>query len=109
MPGHPCPIAAAWQVVGDRWALLVVREVHMGAQRFSDILAGTGAPRDRLSARLKELVAAGILYRQQYQDSPPRSAYHLTQAGDELLPVILALKAWGRRWAVDAPGGESST
>ena len=110
LPGRPCPAAAALEVVGDRWALLAVREVHLGAHRFSDILAGTGAPRDRLAARLKELVAAGVLERRAYSDAPPRSDYHLTAAGEELVPVIAALRSWGRRWAVEpepapAPGG----
>jgi DNA-binding HxlR family transcriptional regulator len=102
LPGRPCPAAAALEVVGDRWALLAVREVHLGAHRFSDILAGTGAPRDRLAARLKDLVAAGVLERRPYSDSPPRSDYHLTEAGQELVPVIGALKQWGRKWAVEA-------
>ncbi|WP_082556578.1 helix-turn-helix domain-containing protein [Modestobacter sp. Leaf380] len=106
LPGRPCPIAAALEVVGDRWALLAVREVHLGAHRFSDVLAGTGAPRDRLAARLKDLVAAGVLERRPYQDSPPRSDYHLTEAGQDLVPVLGALKAWGRRWAVDEPAAE---
>lgn len=104
LPGRPCPIAAALEVVGDRWALLAVREVHLGAHRFSDVLAGTGAPRDRLAARLKDLVAAGVLERRPYQDAPPRSDYHLTEAGQELVPVLAALKAWGRRWAVEDEG-----
>jgi len=102
LPGRPCPAAAALEVVGDRWALLAVREVHLGAHRFSDILTGTGAPRDRLAARLKQLVAAGVLERRQYSAAPPRSDYHLTAAGQELVPVIAALRAWGRRWAVEA-------
>ncbi|MCW2582838.1 MAG: putative transcriptional regulator, HxlR family [Klenkia sp.] len=107
LPGRPCAIAAALEVVGDRWALLAVREVHLGAHRFSDVLAGTGAPRDRLAARLKDLVAAGVLERRPYQDAPPRSDYHLTEAGRELVPVLAALEAWGRRWAVDSE--ESAT
>jgi DNA-binding HxlR family transcriptional regulator len=99
LPGRPCPIAAALEVVGDRWSLLAVREVWMGNHRWSEILAGTGAPRDRLAARLKALVEAGVLERRQYQDSPPRCDYHLTDSGEQLIPVLTALKEWGREWA----------
>ncbi|MGZ4465451.1 MAG: winged helix-turn-helix transcriptional regulator, partial [Nocardioides sp.] len=52
LPGRPCPIAASLELVGERWALLVVREVALGSRRFTDIVRGTGAPRDRVAARL---------------------------------------------------------
>ncbi len=90
-------------MVGDRWSLLAVREVAFGNHRFSEILAGTGAPRDRLAARLKALVAAGVLERRKYQEAPPRSDYHLTERGRDLVPVLRALMAWGDRWVVDEP------
>ena len=63
LAGRPCPIAAALELVGERWALLVVREIALGATHFSDIVAGTGAPRDRIAARLKALESAGIVDR----------------------------------------------
>jgi len=103
LPGRPCSVAAALNLVGDRWSLLAVREVMFGNRRFSEIARNTGAPRDRLAARLKELVRAGILEQRPYQDSPPRSDYHLTPAGRELSPVIQALLEWGDKWAVDDP------
>jgi DNA-binding HxlR family transcriptional regulator len=103
LPGRACSIAAALEVVGDRWSLLAVREVSFGHHRFSEILEGTGAPRDRLSARLKALVAAGVLERRQYREAPARFDYHLTRAGRDLLPVLRALMAWGDRWVVDEP------
>ena len=59
LPGRPCPIAASLEVVGERWALLVVREIALGSSRFTDIVRGTGAPRDRIAARLKVLEEAG--------------------------------------------------
>jgi DNA-binding HxlR family transcriptional regulator len=101
--GRPCSLAAALGLVGDRWALLAVREVMFGNHRFSEIARNTAAPRDRLAARLKALVAAGILERRPYQSSPPRHDYHLTAAGRELLPALHALRAWGDKWAVDKP------
>ena len=61
LPGRPCSMAAALDVVGDRWSLLIVREVSFGNGRFSQIATNTGAPRDRLAARLKTLVDAGVL------------------------------------------------
>src|SRR3990170_3897994 len=103
LPGRACSIAGALEVVGDRWALLVVREVSIGAHRFTDIARGTGAPRDRLTARLNDLVDVGVLERRQYSDAPPRSGYHLTASGRDLLPVLHALLQWGDRWVADEP------
>ncbi len=103
LPGRACAAAAALDVVGDRWTMLVVREVMFGNHRFSDIARYTGAPRDRLAARLARLVDAGVLERRQYQDNPPRSGYHLTASGRGLLPVLEALRQWGDRWAVQMP------
>ena len=103
LPGRPCPIAASLELVGERWSLLVVREVSLGNHRFSEIAQGTGAPRDRLSARLSALVAAGVLEKRPYSTSPPRSGYHLTAAGRDLVPVLQALLQWGDRWVADRP------
>jgi DNA-binding HxlR family transcriptional regulator len=96
--GERCGIAACLDVVGDRWALLIVREVFFGHHRFSEIARVTHAPTDRLTARLKALVDAGILERREYQQSPPRADYHLTEAGRDLVPVLLSLLEWGNRW-----------
>lgn len=95
LPGRPCAVAAALELVGDRWALLAVREISFGNHRFNQIARNTGAPRDRLAARLKALVEAGVLVRGE--------GYHLTEAGRELGPVIGALLAWGNKWAVTEP------
>ena len=103
LPGRACSIAGALEVVGDRWALLCVREVSLGAHRFTDIVRGTGAPRDRLTARLNDLVAVGVLERRPYSTAPPRSGYHLTASGKDLLPVLQALLQWGDRWVADEP------
>jgi DNA-binding HxlR family transcriptional regulator len=103
LPGRPCPIAASLELVGERWSLLVVREVALGNHRFSEIVRGTGAPRDRLAARLRALVDAGVLERRQYGASPARSGYHLTRAGRDLLPVLQGLLQWGNRWLTEEP------
>ena len=69
--------------------------------RFTEILRGTGAPRDRLTARLHDLVDAGVLERRPYSTAPPRSEYHLTESGRDLLPLLTGLRQWGERWAVE--------
>ncbi|HEY9312429.1 helix-turn-helix domain-containing protein [Williamsia sp.] len=86
--------------MGERWALLVVREIAMGSTRFSDIVRGTGAPRDRIAARLKALEAAGVVRCE--SGSGARHTYRLTEAGAELVPVLNALLAWGEDHAVAA-------
>lgn len=98
-----CSIASALEVIGERWTLLVLREVHYGVHRFDTIHRNTGAPRQLLDKRLKALLAAGILERRQYTDRPPRFEYHPTEAGDELRPVLTLLNSWGTRWLPDAP------
>lgn len=90
-----CTIADALEVVGDRWSLLVVRELFYAQQRFTDIARNTGAPRDILTARLRKLVERGVIARTQYRERPPRYEYRLTDAGRALAPVLLTLKRWG--------------
>ncbi|GAA1069331.1 helix-turn-helix domain-containing protein [Kitasatospora nipponensis] len=102
-PGRPCSIAAALQVVGEKWALLAVRELFYGNHRFDHLVRNTGAPRDRLTARLRALEEAGVIERRLYQERPARYEYHLTAAGRELAPVVQSLLLWGDRWAVDEP------
>ena len=92
-----CSAARALEVVGDRWSLLVMREVFLGTHRFDAMRANTGAPRDILSARLKKLVAHGVLEKLPYQERPVRFEYHATAAGEELAPVVTALRQWGDR------------
>jgi DNA-binding HxlR family transcriptional regulator len=103
LPGRPCSIARALDLVGEKWALLAIREISFGNHRFNEIARNTGAPRDRLAARLRSLVEAGIVEQRAYQSSPPRSGYYLTQAGRELTPVLRALVTWGDRWVSHQP------
>jgi DNA-binding HxlR family transcriptional regulator len=93
-----CSVADALEVVGDRWALLAVRELGFGVTRFNDILRNTGAPRASLAARLRELEAAGLVRRERYSQHPPRDEYLLTEAGQALGPVVRSLREWGERW-----------
>jgi DNA-binding HxlR family transcriptional regulator len=103
LPGRPCSIARALDLIGEKWALLAIREISFGNRRFNEIARNTGAPRDRLAARLHSLVEAGILERREYQSTPPRAEYRLTAAGRDLIPVLRALLAWGDRWVSDEP------
>jgi DNA-binding HxlR family transcriptional regulator len=92
-----CPITNALSVVGDRWSLLVLRELVLDVHRFVDIQANTGAPRETLSARLAKLVEHGVIERRSYSAHPPRDEYHLTEAGRLLTPVLRELRLWGER------------
>jgi len=90
-----CSIARTLEIVGEKWALLAVREVFLGNRRFDEMIRRIGAPRDTLAARLRSLVGVGILERRQYSEHPARYEYRLTEAGRELYPVILTLMRWG--------------
>ena len=100
---RPCSLAAALRLVGEKWSLLVVRELTYGVRRFAEIARNTGAPRDVLTSRLRSLEAAGVIRRVQYEERPPRFEYRLTDAGRELQPILVSLTQWGDRWAVEAP------
>ena len=89
-----CSVARTLDVVGEKWALLAIREVFLGNRRFDEMVRRTGAPRDTLAARLRTLVGAEILERRQYSEHPARFEYFLTDAGKDLYPVILTLRQW---------------
>ena len=96
-PAQPraCSIARTLDIVGEKWALLAVREVFLGNRTFDEMARRTGAPRDTLAARLRTLTGAGILERWQYCEHPARFEYHLTGAGRDLYPIIVTLMRWG--------------
>jgi DNA-binding HxlR family transcriptional regulator len=91
--GDPCGVARALDVVGERWALLVVRELALGSKRFTDLRANLGASPNVLSQRLAELEAAGVVERR----SGGGAAYALTDWGQELHPILVQLGRWGAR------------
>ena len=92
-----CSVARSLDVVGEKWALLAIREVFLGNRRFDEMVRRTGAPRDTLAARLRTLVEAEILERREYSAHPARYEYFLTEAGKDLYPVIVTLREWGDR------------
>jgi len=93
-----CPVAKTLEVIGDRWTLLVVRDLLSGAKRFQDLLATLpGIAPNILSARLKLMEEHRLIARRFYSDHPPRAEYALTDKGRELGMVVGALAAWGGR------------
>jgi len=99
-----CSIARTLDIVGEKWALLAVREVFLGNRKFDEIVKRTGAPRDTLAARLRTLVGAGVLERRQYSEHPARFEYRLTSAGRDLYPVITTLMRWGDKYLAGEDG-----
>jgi DNA-binding HxlR family transcriptional regulator/peroxiredoxin len=95
-----CAIAQALAVVGDWWTLLVVRDVVAGIHRFDELQAELGVSRKVLAERLVSLVEHGVLDKRLYQPHPPRYEYHLTPAGQGLVPVLVALQDWGSRFVL---------
>ncbi|WP_282793286.1 helix-turn-helix domain-containing protein [Streptomyces sp. CC224B] len=94
---RPCTIADTLALVGEKYSLLVLREVFLGARRFDQLVRNTGAPRDVLTARLRRLVEAGVLEKVRYSERPQRFEYRPTAAGLELESVLMTLMAWGDR------------
>lgn len=100
--GMHCSIAGALELIGDRWAILVIRDLSLGLRRYDALRDSTGIPQATLASRLKHLEASGIVERVRYQERPPRDEYRLTVKGRDLWKVTLALREWGDRW--DASG-----
>ncbi|WP_434212060.1 winged helix-turn-helix transcriptional regulator [[Pseudomonas] boreopolis] len=94
---QPCPVARSVDVVGDRWALLIVRDAFDGLRRFGDFQRNLGVARNILSDRLRKLVDAGILETQAASDGTAYQEYVLTAKGESLFPVVVALRQWGER------------
>ena len=95
-----CPVACTLDVLGDRWSLLVVRDVMRGKKRYAEFLASPeGIPTNILADRLKQLAAKGVIRSQPYCDHPPRVEYVLTSKGEDLRPIMLAMVEWGVRHA----------
>lgn len=99
-----CPIAQSLSVIGDRWTLLVLRDVFLGARRFDHLQASLRCSPHVLSTRLAKLVRHGVLERRPYQRRPTRHEYRLTPKGLDLYPVVLGLRGWGERWLDSGAG-----
>ncbi|MCH6196435.1 helix-turn-helix transcriptional regulator [Corynebacterium mastitidis] len=92
-----CPISASLEVVGEKWTLLILRDVYRGLHRFSQLERSLGCPKALLAQRLRKLVDAGILAKESYREEGQRAraAYALTAKGRDLAPILLTLQEWG--------------
>lgn len=102
---HTCPLARAVDQVGPWWNLLVIRNVFLGMRRFADLQENLKITPTTLNRRLRQLCDDGILQRRRYSTKPARYEYHLTQKGLDLMPVIVTLTVWGKRWL--SPDGDA--
>jgi DNA-binding HxlR family transcriptional regulator len=102
--GQACSIARALEVIGERWSMLIIRDVFLGLRRFDEIQADLGVARNVLTARLEHLVEAGVLEKVLYQERPARYEYRPTEKGLDLWPVMVELMQWGDRHAPAAAG-----
>ncbi|HEX9259351.1 MAG TPA: winged helix-turn-helix transcriptional regulator [Acidimicrobiales bacterium] len=102
LPARPCPVAGSLDLLGDRWSMLVVRDVMNGVRRFDDLVGRLGVSRATLADRLRRLVEAGILVPVPYQTEGGRTReeYRLTAKGWELRNVLIALREWGDRYVL---------
>jgi DNA-binding HxlR family transcriptional regulator len=100
--GMRCSIAGALEAIGDRWAILLIRDLALGLTRYDDLRESSTIPTATLARRLRRLEAHGIVETRRYQDRPPRDEYVLTEKGRDLWKVTTALREWGDRW--DASG-----
>lgn len=98
-----CPIPAAVELIGEKWAFLILRGAFNGLQHFEQFQAGLGIARNILSDRLAKLVAGGILERAADPGDRRRIVYSLTPKGEELLPALLAIRQWGEEWGHGEP------
>jgi DNA-binding HxlR family transcriptional regulator len=101
--GQLCSIARSLELVGDRWTLLIVRDVALGLSRFDQLQESLGVATNTLTDRLNRLVDEDILERVRYSERPERFEYRLTPKGDELGLVLLALMQWGDRYISEQP------
>ncbi len=93
-----CSIASVLDLLGDKWSLVVVRDLFRGRKKFQELLEGPeGIATNILASRLKRLEELGIVERVRYQERPPRDQYRLTEKGRELEPLLIACVKWGRK------------
>ena len=95
----PCPITNTLDILGDKWTLIVVRDLFLGKRMYGEFLSSPEAiPTNILADRLKRLEAQQIITRTRYQDRPPRFAYELTRKGEDLLPLLAEISRWANRY-----------
>jgi DNA-binding HxlR family transcriptional regulator len=95
-----CPIPVAIELIGEKWAFLILRGAFNGLEHFEEFQAGLGIARNILSDRLSKLVAGGILERAPDPSDKRKVIYSLTEKGESLLPVMLSIRQWGEDWGM---------
>ncbi len=94
-----CPITSTLDILGDKWTLVVIRDLFLGKRRYGEFQASPEAiPTNILAERLKRLEAAGLVVKELYQDNPPRAEYFLTRRGADLAPTLRAIRDWGIKY-----------
>lgn len=93
-----CPVDRGLMCVGDRWSMLVLRDIERGLTRYEQLRTSLGIAPNILSRRLAALTGAGLLEKRRYNQRPPRDEYLLTEAGRDFLPILMAIGAWGRKY-----------
>jgi DNA-binding HxlR family transcriptional regulator len=104
-----CSIARPLSFLGERWAVLVLRDLFLGRRRFDEIQESLGVASNVLSQRLATLVEEGIVERRRYSEHPERFEYRLTEKGLDLQPVLLALLRWGDHYTAGPKGAPLET
>jgi DNA-binding HxlR family transcriptional regulator len=102
--GQNCSIARTLEIVGERWSILVLRDIFLGVRRFDALQRDLGVARNVLATRLERLIEAGILEKAPYQERPRRHEYRLTEKGLDLWPIVVELLRWGDRHAATPAG-----
>ena len=97
-----CPVARALEVLGDRWALMILRDAFDGLRRFSEFQKNLGLAKNILTSRLKLLVESGLLMTQPASDGSAYKEYVLTDKGRSVFPVVVGLRQWGARFLFEA-------
>jgi DNA-binding HxlR family transcriptional regulator len=100
-PTQYCSVASTLEIIGERWTILILRDVFMGIRRFEELQRHLGVARNILQTRLERLVEAGIVRKRPYQERPLRHEYRLTEKGADLWPVLVSLLKWGDKYAIE--------
>lgn len=99
-----CSIARSLEVVGERWSLLILRDLDLGLRRFDDIQKDLGITRSVLTTRLRSLEEHGVIEKTMYCEKPPRYEYRMTDKGRDLWPVLIHLMRWGDEYYLSPNG-----
>ena len=95
---HPCPVGLFLQLVGNKWKILIIRDLLTGTKRFGQLRRSVGCSQKVLTDNLRDLEENGLLLRKVYAEVPPRVEYTLSPAGDSLRPVLDTIAAWGESY-----------